>query len=61
MRCKCGCMMIWHSDYVCGIFVSWYTCPMCGHDTRDYHNYVQTTWSDHTEPLAESEEQTDAT
>lgn len=59
MRCKCGCMMIWHSDYVNGIFVSWYTCPMCGHDTRDYHNYVQTTWSDHTEPLAESEEQTE--
>jgi hypothetical protein len=56
MRCKCGCMMIWHSDYISGIFVSWYTCPMCGHDTRDYHNYVQTTWSDHTEPLAESEE-----
>ena len=59
MKCKCGSFMIWHSDYVCGIFVSWYTCPMCGHDTRDYHNYVQTTWSDHTELRGDTDADSD--
>lgn len=44
MRCKCGCMMLWNSDYINGIFVSWYTCPSCGYDTRNQ----QVTWSDRT-------------
>ena len=43
MRCKCGCMMTWHMDYVNGDAVCWYTCPSCGHDTR--YKY---TWSDRT-------------
>ena len=50
-RCKCGALMNWFSDYSYGIFVSWYACPICGYDTRNY----QITTSDHTEPLAESE------
>jgi len=27
--------MIWNCDYTHGIFVSWYSCPMCGYDTRN--------------------------
>ena len=50
-RCKCGALMIWNSDYSHGIFVSWYTCPICGYDTRNY----QYPTNDHIEPLAESE------
>ena len=45
MWCKCGSWMIWHSDYVHGVFVSWYVCPRCGYDTRN----IQYIWSDHTE------------
>lgn len=47
MRCKCGAWMTWNSDYKYGIFVSWYSCPICGYDTRN-QNYA-TTWSSHTE------------
>lgn len=52
MRCKCGCMMTWHSDYVNGTFVSWYTCPSCGYDTRNQ----QYTWSDRTYKVERTEE-----
>ena len=45
--------MIWNSDYKYGIFVSWYSCPICGYDTRN-QNYA-TTWSDNTD----NKEQTD--
>ena len=51
MRCKCGCTMIWHMDYVNGVAVCWYTCPMCGYDTRNQ----QYTWSDRTYTEGESE------
>ena len=43
MRCKCGSFMIWHCDYVHGVLVTWYVCPMCGHDTR-----YQYSWSNNT-------------
>ena len=49
MRCKCGAWMIWNSSYSHGIYVTWYSCPICGYDTRDYRQYCQTMWSDHTE------------
>ena len=45
MRCKCGAYMIWNCDYKYGIFVSWYTCPSCGYDTRN-QQYI---WSDRIE------------
>lgn len=51
MICICGCKMIWNSDYVNGIFISWYTCLSCGYDTRNQ----QYTWSDRTYK-AESED-----
>lgn len=48
MRCRCGALMTWNCDYKYGIFVSWYSCPMCGYDTRNC-TYNKYTWSDHTE------------
>jgi len=51
MRCKCGVTMIWNSDYVNGIFISWYSCPMCGYDTRN-QQYI---WSNKTFVEGETE------
>lgn len=35
MRCKCGSLMLWNSDYVNGVFITWYFCPMCGYSTKN--------------------------
>lgn len=40
MRCKCGCMMIWNCDYIHGVFVSWYSCPMCGYERLNQYTYI---------------------
>ena len=41
MHCKCGSYMIWNCDYINGVFITWYSCPFCGHDTRNIQ-YSQT-------------------
>ena len=35
MRCKCGFQMLWNGDYVNGVFITWYSCPMCGYSTKN--------------------------
>ncbi len=40
--CECGAWMNWFCDYYCGIFVSWYVCPVCGNDTRNYQYTAST-------------------
>lgn len=57
MICKCGSWMIWNSDYKYGTFISWYSCPNCGYDTRHYQNNVQATaWNGQTKESSDADE-----